>query len=141
MTAEIDRIIRNDKQSLGVLTAVNAKDEIFVCKSLELAWKDNKPNISCIYPGVFECVYTRSNRLSLIKGTDFYTYEVLGVKGRAGIRIHSAVFFFHLKGCIALGSAHKDLNLDQQLDLVHSGTTITQFENFMERKPFILRIK
>lgn len=141
MTAEIQRILLNDKQTLGILTAVNTNDEIFVCKTLELAWKDNKPNISCIPSGVYECKYTRSNRLSQVKGTDFYTYEVLGVKGRAGIRIHAANYFFQLLGCIALGSAHKDLNLDQQLDLVHSGTTITQFENFMERKPFILRIK
>ncbi|MCZ2443114.1 MAG: DUF5675 family protein [Flavobacteriales bacterium] len=141
MTAQIERLSMSDKQSLGILTAVNMDNQIFVCKTLELAWKWNKPNISCIPAGVYECKYTRSNRLSQLKGTDFYTYEVLGVKDRAGIRIHSANYFFQLLGCIALGAAHKDLNADGQLDVIHSGKTIKDFEDFMDRKNFILRIK
>lgn len=141
MTAEVHRILLNDKQTLGILTAVNTEDKVFVCKTLELAWKENKPDISCIPSGIYECKYTRSNRLSKLKGRDFYTYEVLGVKGRAGIRIHAANYFFQLLGCIALGSAHKDINLDQQLDVVHSGKTISEFEKFMNYENFVLRIK
>lgn len=140
MVATIERILLNDKQSLGILTALNA-DMMFICKTLELAWKDNKPNVSCIPPGVYECKYTRSNRLSQLKGKDVLTYEVLGVKNRSGIRIHSANYFYQLHGCIALGSAHKDINIDQQLDVVHSGKTVSEFEEFMNYKSFVLRVK
>lgn len=139
--ALIERIFQNEKQTLGVLAAVNDNGELFSAKSLELSWKNNQANISCIPAGMYECKYTRSNRLSQLKGTDFYTYEILNVPNRSGIRLHSANYFFHLLGCISLGSKLKDLNLDQQLDVVHSGNTIKAFEDFMNRKDFVLTVK
>jgi hypothetical protein len=33
-----------------------------------------------------------------------------------------------LRGCICVGDAHKDINADGQLDVIHSGDTITAFE-------------
>ena len=79
--------------------------------------------------------------MSLVTKRDYYTYEVLNVPNRSGIRIHSANFYTQIKGCIAMGDSHKDLNADQSLDVVHSGNTIKAFEDFMCKEDFILTIK
>jgi len=135
-------ILRNkdDKQTLGVL-ATKLANEFFICKTLELAWKDNKSNISCIPDGEFICKWTKSPKMSLEHKEDFYTYEVQNVPNRDGIRIHSANYFFQLLGCIALGDAHKDINIDGQLDVIHSGDTVAQFNTLMDKQDFKLIIK
>lgn len=148
----------NEKQTLGVLT-VDLGGELFVAKTLELGWHDNKSNISRIPAGRYLTRWTRSTRLSneslnrwLLKNPgkltmdapdeikNVYTYEVTGVPGRAGIRIHSANYFHQLRGCIALGSALKDINADGQLDVVHSGNTVDNFNKAMNHEDFWLDI-
>lgn len=137
-TVKLIRFYDNDKQTLGLLTVVEDGKLIFHSKSLELAWRNNQQGISCIPSGIYECQYTRSNRFSKLKGTDFFTYEVLGV--RAGIRIHAGNFFTSIQGCVLLGDALKDLNMDAELDTIHSGNTILAFEKLMDYKPFQLQI-
>lgn len=138
----ITRFSYSPKQVLGC--AITVKDpltaELFIAKSLELEWLDNRPNISCIPKGIYSCKFTRSNRLSALAGRDIFTYEVLEVEGRSGIRIHSVNYFFDLEGCIALGAAHKDINLDGSLDTIHSGDTVRAFNALMEYKEFDLMI-
>ena len=135
-TVELFRIESNDKQTLGVLRFLD-----FVCKTLELAWRNNESNKSCIPKGEYPCKWTRSNRLSKLKGEDVYTYEVLSVPDRAGIRIHSANYFFQLLGCISLGDLHKDINIDGYLDVIHSGATVSKFNTLMNKEDFLLVIK
>lgn len=127
------------KQTLGTLTVILDK-ELFVCKSLELPWEDNKNNISCIPKGSYLAMYTRSNRLSGAAGHDVFTYEVMNVPGRAGIRIHSANYFFQLLGCIAMGDALKDINIDGELDVIHSGATVGKFNELMNKEDFMLHV-
>jgi len=128
------------KQTLGAFIAESGA-ELFVCKTLELPWLDNKNDVSCI-PGESDylCKWTRSPKMSIERGTDFFTYEIMGVPFRTGIRIHSANYFFQLLGCVALGEAHKDLNIDGQLDIIHSGATIAAFNKLMAQKDFQLVI-
>lgn len=130
--------LTTDKQSLGTL--IYAQPELFVCKTLELPWKLNQNNISCIPTGIYTCIWTRSNRLSTLAGYDVFTYELSGVQGRLGIRIHSANYFYQLLGCIALGDTLKDINLDGQLDVIHSGATVDKFNTLMNKENFELRI-
>ncbi len=137
----IKRISGDDKQSLGVLTFNRGDGELFICKTLELGWHDNENNISCIPLGEYLCQWTKSPRLSAIHNTTYYTYEVLNVPNRSGIRIHSANYFNQLLGCIALGDAHKDINLDGELDIIHSGDTVGKFNNLMNKEDFNLIIE
>src|SRR5947207_5696643 len=101
--ARLQRITDDTKQTLGTLTIVKDNGQLYVCKTLELPWKENQSNVSCIPKGEYMCKYTRSNRMSNEKGRDVYTYEVLNVPNRAGIRVHIANYFTQLLGCIALG--------------------------------------
>jgi len=124
----------DDKQTLGVLVA-GAGTELFVAKTLELPDRANKPNESCIPAGTYRCRWTLSPRLQR------NTYEVLGVPGRTGVRIHPVNFFHQLRGCIALGAAHKDINADGKLDLIHSGETVEKFNKLMAGEDFLLIIR
>ena len=134
----LKRFSDDTKQSLGILSFIKDDGQLFVCKTLELPWKNNQSNVSCIPAGSYSCKYTRSNRMSTEKRHDVFTYEVLSVPERGGIRIHSANFFSQLLGCIALGDAHQDINSDNEMDVVHSGATITSFENLLEKQDFKL---
>jgi hypothetical protein len=136
----LKRFSDDTKQTLGVLSFIKNDGQLFVCKTLELPWKNNQSNVSCIPAGSYTCKYTKSNRMSMEKGRDIFTYEVLNVPGRGGIRIHSANYFFQLLGCIALGDAHQDINSDNEQDVVHSGATIAAFENQLQKQDFKLTI-
>lgn len=125
----------DEKQTLGTLTT-----DGFTCKSLELPDKNNAPRVSCIPLGTYVCKYTKSPLFSKNAGKDVFTYAVLNVPNRAGIRIHSANYARQLLGCVALGSSHKDLDIDGQLDVIHSGDTMRAFEKHMNYEPFELTI-
>jgi len=131
----LTRTSGDDKQTLGVLTT-----DGFTCKSLELPDKNNASRVSCIPLGTYVCKYSKSPLFSKNAGKDVFTYAVLNVPKRAGIRIHSANYARQLLGCIALGAAHKDLDIDGQLDVIHSGDTMRKFEEVMNKEDFELTI-
>ena len=99
----------------------------FKCKTLELPYLENQRLVSCIPVGRYPCEYTQSGRLTKLNERPVFTYEVLDVPQRSGIRIHSANFAHQLLGCIALGSAFTDINGDGKKDLVNSRATIEKF--------------
>lgn len=138
-TVKCFRIYEDDKQTLGLWSAVIDK-AMFVAKTLELPNKQNANNVSRILAGKYICKYTQSASLKDRDNNPLKTYEITNVPGRAGVRIHSANYFSELRGCISLGDAHKDINADGNLDLIHSGDTVKNFEQFMGYKDFILEI-
>lgn len=138
---KIFRTFQNQKQTLGLLSVTDPlKGPLFVCRTLELPNRDNLNNISCILAGKYICRFTKSPGFSKAKGEDVYTYEITHVPGRAGVRIHAANFTDQIRGCIALGNAHKDINADGELDVIHSGNTMKEFEQLMEKDDFELEI-
>lgn len=56
---------------------------LFNCFTIELPWKDNQSNISCIPDGEYKMIWNYSNTFKR------YMYMILNVQGRSGIRIHS----------------------------------------------------
>lgn len=127
------RIFQDRSQSLGSLS-VMGDVEVNVFKTLELGWKQNINSISCIPAGRYLCQWSYSPHLNK------FTYEITNVPGRSGIRIHSANYFYQLLGCVALGDAHKDINADNELDVIHSGNSITKFNAMMNGENFMLTI-
>lgn len=76
---------------------------------------------SCIPEGNYLCKWSRSNRFSNLakqrlgkayneEKDSVWTYELIGVGNRAGIRIHSANWVYELHGCIAPASVVLDLD-------------------------------
>lgn len=132
-TLPIVTLIRSkgtQKQTTGSITVGST-----VFKTLELPDLNNLPNISCIPKGTYTCKYTFSKKFLR------FTYEVLNVPKRSGIRIHSANFYYQIQGCIVLGNPLADINADGELDTVNSRIAIEQFETLMGKKPFTLIVK
>lgn len=113
----------------------------------ELAWRDNRSNISCLPPGPGEA--PRLHRVVWTWSPAFrrFMYLVLGTEPRAGIREHSANFMGddalgfrrQLNGCIALGE--KLGWMDGQKALLVSAPAVRRFESHMGQAPFLLEIR
>lgn len=73
-----------------------------ILTTLELPWRDNEPNRSCIPQGRYHCqrVYNRKTKGGLEIET---TFEVTNVKGRSGILFHVGNFARDTQGCILIG--------------------------------------
>ena len=98
--------------------------------TLELPWRDNAHNISCIPEGTYRCVW------GYMKKHDKHHYEITNVKDRDGVFIHSGNKPSDFLGCIGFG----DL-AGNTVDLLLSRSAIAQLENTMKREPFDLMIK
>lgn len=133
--ATILRTFGNDKETLGTFTTTG-----FECKTLELADKNNASKISCIPAMTYIVKWTKSPLFSLHAGHDVFTYEIQNVPNRGGIRIHSANYFFELLGCVAVGDSLKDVNMDSELDIIHSGATLEKLVSVMNKEDFELTI-
>jgi hypothetical protein len=134
----VDVIIKREegtkKQILGKLTAVK-NGATFSCESLELPDLNNQPNISCIPKGTYDVKWTFSPRFMK------YTYEIIKVPDRSGIRFHAGNYYHQINGCILLGMARQDIDKDGEIDVLNSIATIKSFEGFMLKQPFKLRIE
>ncbi len=120
---KIRRINDNGVQTIGIL-----KYKDFMCYTLELAFKDNKSNVSCIPKGIYKAKFTHSPKFKR------KTYELQGVKGRSSIRIHSGNYHTDIQGCILLGDNLKDINKDGHVDILNSTATIKKFEDLFAGK-------
>lgn len=140
----LERLETSDQGTFGKIRVGN--DTFY---SLELPWRDNSSNVSCIPAGVYECRYTMSAHFKR------RLYLVDEVNGRTGIRIHSANlagdatlgFKKQLNGCIALGMNFGVMDVgsktksQKQKCILNSTTAVRQFENLMERQSFLLEIQ
>lgn len=128
------RLARGDHGTQGVLH-YNDKE----LHTLELPWRDNQRNISCIPKGEYECKTRTSPRFGLV-------YWIQKVKDRSFILIHSGNWAgdinkglkTHVNGCILLGLNRGTLM--GQLAVLNSRLAVNQFMREMEYKPFTLKI-
>ena len=127
MTKPTVTLKRSIPATFGVLQFANRK--WFTC---ERPWLDNQNNVSCIPIGLYLCRWTLSPRLKR------FTYEVLNVPRRSGIRIHSANFPSQVLGCIALGEKYG--KMDGMQGVFCSVTAIRQFEAALNKQDFILEV-
>lgn len=79
-------------KTLGLLV-INCEQSF---KTLELPWKDNKRNVSCIPDGMYRYFADFSNNKKRM------VIELIDVKNRGQIQIHSASKLSHLSGCIGV---------------------------------------
>ena len=78
-------------------------DDVLVCHSVELPWRNNKSNISCIPVGVYELdAYSspKHGNVFIVSGGTVDKFA-RGPGARWGILFHVANFTSQLEGCIA----------------------------------------
>ncbi len=79
---------------------------VYHCKGLELPWMDNKPQESCIPAGTYQI------DLEFSPAFKMKLWEIKNVPNRAETKIHTANYVHQLRGCIAPGEKHIDINAD-----------------------------
>ena len=67
--------------------------------TLELPWKNNQRNVSCIPTGEYRGNYLHRSG----SGRFNRVYHITGVSGRAGILIHAGNVTSQIQGCILVG--------------------------------------
>jgi len=133
-TVNIFRLMRSDQGTLGKLYYSN-----FSCYTLELPWRDNKRNISCIPAGEYDSKIRISPKFGKV-------YWLTEVENRSFILMHSGnwagdvekKFKSHVNGCILLGQ--KRGLLVGQLAVLNSRITVKRFIRMMGGNPFKLKI-
>lgn len=100
--------------------------------TLERPWLDNKSGVSCIPQGTYRVKWTHSPKYCR------KMYLIDQVKGRTGIRIHSANLAKQLQGCVALGE--KLGSIDGVKALLVSKPAVRRFEELLGGKEFELEI-
>ncbi|MCH3883425.1 DUF5675 family protein [Tenacibaculum aquimarinum] len=98
---------------------------IFDCKTLELEWKNNARNVSCVPSGFYNIEFEKSNRFNR------RLWELKGVPGRSEAKIHVANYYTQIQGCIAVGDMHTKINGDGFLDVRNSANTLSRLHNIM----------
>jgi len=92
----LQRIAQTSEWTMGKLYD---EDGAEVCNTLELGWRNNIRNISCIPSGNYKCTITD-------EGGRYPVIRVLNVPGRDGIQIHIGNYLTQIKGCILVGTAY-----------------------------------
>lgn len=124
MKVVLNRLLDTGKETLGSLTIYDELKVCYECKTLELSWKDNKRNVSCVPRGEYEV----STRFSERHGEHFILKDVYD---RDFILIHSANFYTQLRGCVAVGKSYADINGDNELDVTSSRDTLDDLLNIL----------
>lgn len=129
------RLETSDEGTFGIMEC-----DGFTYATLELPWRDNQQEISCIPPGTYRCTW----EMSPSRGHE--TYRLVNVPGRSGVLIHPANwggdeakgFKAQIKGCIALGISQSVL--DGQKAVISSRAAVEKFEKAMGKDAFDLEI-
>ena len=110
----LKRTLQNEHKTLGLLRVL-ANEQIIESriKTLELPWRGNQRNISCIPASVYECE-------PIIRPNGDWAISILNVPNRSNILIHKGNFTTDIQGCILVGLAHVDINEDGITDVQYS---------------------
>lgn len=136
MTTETCFLIRQQSHAQGT-EGILLTPHGFSCKTMELPWRNNEQNISCINEGTYLCVVYFSNKFGK-------SYHVTDVDGRTWILCHtgnlagdkSLGYKTHSAGCILLGKYHGFI--EKQRAVLCSRPTVKRFMEVMEGQDFNL---
>lgn len=130
-------------QTTGTLTVYDEEtgEEVFKCRTLELAWLDNQSNVSCIPEGFYDVVPRTSPKY----GSHLHISEV---PNRSLILIHYGNYAgsmnpntgrSDIRGCVLVGEKLIDINGDSIADITNSRNTM---KKLMKSAPdgFVLEV-
>ena len=129
MSMTIKRVCFTPAATFGVI--INDGEPFAV--TLELPYRNNIPEESCIEKGIYLCKRVESPRFG-------ETFEVKGVSGRSYILFHKGNVPADTRGCILIGEQFEQLK--DQLAVLQSQKGFTEFMSRLEGKDnFMLEIK
>lgn len=102
--------------------------------TLELPYKSNQQNVSCIPSGYYKAQYRKSP-------SNGDVLELKNVPDRSFIQIHSGNYTSQIAGCILVGDSTVDINNDGILDVANSKGALEKLLAWAGKDEFILVIK
>lgn len=136
-------LIRNRTSDEGTFGILLNEDMDFLFNTIELPWRDNKPFISCIPSGVYNCTKTYSDRFkrSLYRLDDTQTAPRSAILFHAGNHAGDVLSGYKsdFEGCIGLGKEYTS-SLNKQAGLLHSVKALKEFHDLTNDAPFKLTI-
>lgn len=124
----IERIEDTCTQTIGRMFVQDGKDCVkYSCHTLELPWKDNQQNISCIPEGEYKVEKRFSKKFKS-------HFHITNVEGRSYILIHPGNYYTDIRGCVLVGSGLTDINNDGHKDVINSGDTLADLLGLMPNK-------
>lgn len=123
------RFLDTGKETLGNWIVMRGNQPIFSCVTLELPYLDNQKRISCIEKGIYDCV-----KVERSSSFDYFHFSILNVSGRSGIKVHIANYVRQLRGCVAVGEKHIDIDSDNQSDVTNSTATLKKLIEILPDK-------
>ena len=133
MKISIDRTYE-EKQTKGYTAVFDAEGTvIFTLDTLELPWKNNERNVSCIPEGVYKGVRRYSKKYK-------HHIHITDVEGRSLILIHWGNYagsvnpktgYPDIQGCILTGNGFKDITGDGIDEILSSKTTFNKLMAIM----------
>lgn len=102
MTNVTKIIHKREKESEDTILGAWYLDGREICKTLENGWKDNKPKISCIPAGTYNCTKDNTGK--------FQYWKINNVSNRSNIEIHNGNTADHTLGCVIIGQRWGRLN-------------------------------
>lgn len=107
------------QQTLGRMAVYNGiiNKPKYQCVTIELPYKENERNISCIPEGIYKCE-------KIVSPNFGRCINIRDVPRRDLIRVHPANFTHELRGCIAVGNSFKKIDKDNLWDIDFSRQTM-----------------
>jgi hypothetical protein len=97
---------------------------VFEYKVLELPWKDNHHNVSCILPAPGDTHEYIVEKCQPTAKRPYVYFRILNVPGRDGILWHPGNYTSQILGCHLPGESFVDLNHDGQPDITNTTATL-----------------
>mgnify|MGYP001378564073 CR=1 FL=1 len=121
----------NTDETLGSLFVLLGYDLLFSCKTIELPYKGNQHNISCIPTGTYHTIKYNSPN----KG---WVFLLENVPGRSAIEIHAGNYATGKKidtqGCILVGTGFEDIDGNGTMDIIESKKTLSRLMGILPQE-------
>lgn len=142
------RVLRGPSSDVGTFSAAVLSDGVrpsIDFDIIELPWRANKPNLSCIQVGTYQASVVKSIHFG------FDVYLLRGIPGRSNIELHPANWagdttlgwYSDLLGCMSPGYEVGELaapNGKLQKAVMHSTDAFKELMNFTGGAPLTVQI-
>jgi hypothetical protein len=123
--AELHRFMSDPKQTLGSLVFYRNDNPELMLATVELPWRNNERQVSCIPEGEYKVVRRNSQKYG-------DHWHLIDVPERSYILIHAGNFHYQIQGCILVGVEHKDIDGDGLPDVLNSKEAMIAINTLLE---------